>query len=144
MDNWRDQIEGTVKDDKTTTRLLDSALVCSLVKFFEELVYDACHDAAKLTVLLILNVRVLHMYSTYCEEFVSEIVDKCHENLVISDRRGLVVILLCRCLAVSARVVFIAHDLKHRQQVLFAKVIHIIIEEVEIQVDDKEGTNALG
>ena len=83
------------------------------------------------------------MDGTYCEEFIREIVDKCHKNLVVSDWRSRVIVLLCRSLAISARVIFITHDLKHRQQVLFAKVIDIIIEEVKVQIDDKEGSNTL-
>ena len=71
MDYRRDKIKGTIKNDEATSRLLDSALISTLVKLFEELMYDAGHDAAELAIILILNVGVFHMDGTNSEEFVS-------------------------------------------------------------------------
>ena len=67
MYNRRDQIKCSVQDQEVATRLLDSIVVCVLVKLLELVVEDAREDAREVTLPLVLNIRVLHMDGAHCE-----------------------------------------------------------------------------
>ena len=104
----------------------------------------------KVTLPLVLYVRVLHMDGTNCKQSVCQLLDQCHEDFILLDRSRFIVLHGSWCILlvfndleiVPSRVILVTDEFEHRDQVFLSKVIHVVIEKVEVKIDDKEGANS--
>ena len=93
VDHGRNEVKSSIKDQKTATWLFYPILVLPLVKLFEKGVQDAGKYVRKVTLALVLNIWVLHVDGADCKQSVCEFLDQSHDNIVLLNRRPILIVL---------------------------------------------------